>query len=221
MLGWLAPADQARLIAAMNTIETLLGGTTPDHPPQQHQYTLRAPKPGDFGWIVKRHAELYAEEYGWIEPFEGLCGQIVADFVNKYDPKRERCWIAEMDGKNVGSIMLVKDSENVTRRRAGWGSARGSPTNASASRGARATRRSRCGPTACSPPRGTFMRKPDSSSCAPSSTEAGAGRSRASTGIWSCNFALLVVARLVPATSRRSVHLQCQYYRDARHQGRA
>jgi DNA-binding MarR family transcriptional regulator/GNAT superfamily N-acetyltransferase len=117
MLGWLAPADQARLIAAMNTIETLLGGTTPDHPPQQHQYTLRAPKPGDFGWIVKRHAELYAEEYGWIEPFEGLCGQIVADFVNKYDPKRERCWIAEMDGKNVGSIMLVKDSENVARIR--------------------------------------------------------------------------------------------------------
>jgi DNA-binding MarR family transcriptional regulator len=74
MLGRLAPADRARLIAAMNTIETLLGGTTPDHPPQQHQYTLRAPKPGDFGWIVKRHAELYAEEYGWIEPFEGLCG---------------------------------------------------------------------------------------------------------------------------------------------------
>ena len=117
MLGWLAPADQARLIAAMNTIETLLGGTTPDHPPQQHQYTLRAPKPGDFGWIVKRHAELYAEEYGWSEPFEGLCGQIVADFVNKYDPKGERCWIAEMDGENVGSIMLVKDSENVARIR--------------------------------------------------------------------------------------------------------
>jgi DNA-binding MarR family transcriptional regulator/GNAT superfamily N-acetyltransferase len=117
MLGRLAPADRARLIAAMHTIETLLGGTTPDHPPQQHPYTLRAPKPGDFGWIVKRHAELYAEEYGWIEPFEGLCGQIVADFVNKYDPKHERCWIAETDGENVGSIMLVKDSESVARIR--------------------------------------------------------------------------------------------------------
>jgi DNA-binding MarR family transcriptional regulator/GNAT superfamily N-acetyltransferase len=117
MLGRLAPADRARLIAATHTIETLLGGTTPDYPPQQHRYTLRAPKPGDFGWIVKRHAELYAEEYGWIEPFEGLCGQIVADFVNKYDPKHERGWIAEMDGENVGSIMLVKDSESVARIR--------------------------------------------------------------------------------------------------------
>ena len=78
-------------------------------PKPRGNYLLRAPKPGDFGWIVKRHAELYAEEYGWIEPFEGLCAQIVADFVNKYDAKCERCWIAEMDGENVGSIMLVKD----------------------------------------------------------------------------------------------------------------
>jgi len=81
------------------------------------KYILRAPKPGDFGWIVKRHAELYAEEYGWTEPFEGLCAQIVADFVNKYDAKCERCWIAEADGENVGSIMLVKDSEGVARIR--------------------------------------------------------------------------------------------------------
>ena len=78
---------------------------------------MRGPKPGDFGWIVKRHAELYAEEYGWTEPFEGLCAQIVADFVNKYDAKCERCWIAEVDGENVGSIMLVKDSESVARIR--------------------------------------------------------------------------------------------------------
>ncbi len=81
------------------------------------KYILRAPKPGDFGWIVARHAELYAEEYGWIEPFEGLCAQIVADFVNNNDRKRERCWIAEMNGENVGSIMLAKDSEGVARIR--------------------------------------------------------------------------------------------------------
>ena len=53
---------------------------------------------GDFGWVVKRHAELYAQEYRWGEPFEGVCAQIVADFVNKFDAKRERCWIAEMNG---------------------------------------------------------------------------------------------------------------------------
>jgi len=117
MLGRLAPADQVRLIAAMNAIETLLGGTTPEHPPHQRHYILRAPKPGDFGWIVKRHAELYAQEYGWTAPFEGVCAQIVADFVNKFDPERECCWIAEMDGENVGSIMLAKDSEQVARIR--------------------------------------------------------------------------------------------------------
>ena len=72
-------------------------------PARSARYSLRAPRPGDFGWIVKRHAELYAQEYGWTEPFEGVCAQIVADFVNNYDPKRERCWIAEMDGENVGS----------------------------------------------------------------------------------------------------------------------
>ncbi len=81
------------------------------------RYLLRAPRPGDFGWIVKRHGELYAKEYRWTEPFEGLCAQIVADFVNNYDPKRERCWIAEMNGENVGTVMLVKDKANVARLR--------------------------------------------------------------------------------------------------------
>lgn len=67
--------------------------------------------------ILARHAELYLREYGWAENFEGLCAQIVADFARKYDPKRERCWIAEMDGRNVGSVFLVKDSEKVARLR--------------------------------------------------------------------------------------------------------
>ena len=61
--------------------------------------------------MVSSHAEIYAREYGWIEPFEGLCAQIVADFVNKFDPKCERCWIAEINGENVGSVMLVKDDK--------------------------------------------------------------------------------------------------------------
>ena len=77
--------------------------------PNDRAYTLRAPRYGDFGWIVSRHAELYAQEYGWGEPFEGLCAQIVADFANKFDPTCERCWIAEMNGENVGCVMLVKD----------------------------------------------------------------------------------------------------------------
>ena len=115
MLGKLSPQDQLRLIAAMNTIQTLLDGQS--HAAPEQSYILRAPVPGDFGWIVKRHAELYAQEYGWGEPFEGVCAQIVADFANKNDPERERCWIAELDGETVGCVFLVADSDSVARIR--------------------------------------------------------------------------------------------------------
>jgi DNA-binding MarR family transcriptional regulator/GNAT superfamily N-acetyltransferase len=117
MLGKLTAEEQARLLAAMNTIETLLGGTPAAKPPPQRRYMLRAPRPGDFGWVVKRHAELYAAEYQWTEPFEGLCAQIVADFANKTDQSGERCWIAEMDGENVGCVFLARDSATVARLR--------------------------------------------------------------------------------------------------------
>jgi DNA-binding MarR family transcriptional regulator/GNAT superfamily N-acetyltransferase len=112
MLDKLAPTDQARLIAAMQTIESLLGDDEPAERPPRPTYSLRAPVTGDFGWMVKRHAEIYAQEYGWTEPFEGLCAQIVADFASKNDPKRERCWIAEMGGEVVGCVFLAKDTAN-------------------------------------------------------------------------------------------------------------
>jgi DNA-binding MarR family transcriptional regulator/GNAT superfamily N-acetyltransferase len=117
MLQKLKVADQARLMEAMATIETLVGGEAIPPTQRQRAYRLRAPVPGDFGWVVKRHAELYAQEYGWTEPFEGLCAKIVADFANKHDPKRERCWIAELGGDNVGCIFLVADSNTVARIR--------------------------------------------------------------------------------------------------------
>jgi DNA-binding MarR family transcriptional regulator/GNAT superfamily N-acetyltransferase len=115
----LRPAEQKRLIAAMETIETLLqtSGRADAASEPEHGIMLRAPRHGDFGWIVKRHAELYAQEYGWIEPFEGLCAQIVADFVNNHDPKLDHCWIAERNGENAGTVMLVKDSPGVARLR--------------------------------------------------------------------------------------------------------
>jgi DNA-binding MarR family transcriptional regulator/GNAT superfamily N-acetyltransferase len=113
MLDSLDAGEQARLAAAMAEIETLLGAepATAEQASPKPQYILRGPKHGDFGWIVSRHAQIYAEEYGWTVPFEGLCAQIVADFVNKYDAQLERCWIAEMNGENVGTVMLVKDEE--------------------------------------------------------------------------------------------------------------
>jgi DNA-binding MarR family transcriptional regulator/N-acetylglutamate synthase-like GNAT family acetyltransferase len=113
MLGRLSAPDQARLIAAMRTIEILLTPEAPSGPP----YVLREPRPGDLGWIVKRHAELYAQEYGWRGEFEGLCARIVADFAANFDAGRERCWIAERNGDNAGCVMLVKDSDTVARLR--------------------------------------------------------------------------------------------------------
>ncbi len=110
MLARLNPGQQTRLIAAMQTIESLVAVKAPidSRPPA---YTLRAPRRGDFGWIVTRHAQLYDQEYNWTDPFEGLCAQIVADFINNFDPDVERCWIAEMEGENVGCIMLVRAEE--------------------------------------------------------------------------------------------------------------
>jgi DNA-binding MarR family transcriptional regulator/GNAT superfamily N-acetyltransferase len=113
MLRKLSGDEQARLVAAMTAIEGLLDGA----PEPKREYTLRQPRSGDLGWIVTRHAQLYAQEYGWTEPFEGLCAQIVADFDNNFDPRLERCWIAEMNGENVGCVMLVKDKPGVARLR--------------------------------------------------------------------------------------------------------
>jgi DNA-binding MarR family transcriptional regulator/N-acetylglutamate synthase-like GNAT family acetyltransferase len=113
MLKTLSGDEQARLVDAMTTIERLLGGAVAP----KREYTLRPHRTGDLGWMVTRHAELYKQEYGWGAPFEGLCAQIVADFDNNFDPKLERCWIAEMNGENVGCVMLVKDKPGVARLR--------------------------------------------------------------------------------------------------------
>ena len=113
MLGGLSPAKQGCLVEAMRTIEGLLG----DQPELKVSYLLRPYQPGDMGWIVHRHGVLYAREYGWDERFEALVAEIVAEFIKQYDPKRERCWIAERDGEIVGSVFLVKQSEEVAKLR--------------------------------------------------------------------------------------------------------
>jgi DNA-binding MarR family transcriptional regulator/GNAT superfamily N-acetyltransferase len=77
---------------------------------------LRDPAPGDLGWIVERHGALYAAEYGWDSAFEGLVARVVADFATEHDPARERAWIAELDGRRVGSVLCVADEVPGTAR---------------------------------------------------------------------------------------------------------
>jgi DNA-binding MarR family transcriptional regulator/GNAT superfamily N-acetyltransferase len=113
VLSSLSTAEQNHLIDAMRTIEKLLGAQARPGP----AYILRSHQPGDMGWVVHRHGVLYAQEYRWDERFEALVAEIVAKFVQQFDPKRERCWIAEQDGEIVGSVFLVKHSKTVAKLR--------------------------------------------------------------------------------------------------------
>jgi len=113
LIAHLTPGEQQRIVAAMSTIETLLS----PHDRRGPAFLLRTHQPGDIGWVISRHSALYAQEYGWDESFEVLVGEIAITFLREFDPKRERCWIAERDGHNVGSVFLVKKSERVAQLR--------------------------------------------------------------------------------------------------------
>src|SRR5260370_4287 len=113
LLQALAPADQARLIEAMGTIERLLG----PRPEPPGSYVLRPPQPGDLGWVVHRHGVLYAQEYGYDERFEARVAEIVAHFVQHLAPKRERCWIVEREAEIVGCVFLVQHATTVAQLR--------------------------------------------------------------------------------------------------------
>jgi DNA-binding MarR family transcriptional regulator/GNAT superfamily N-acetyltransferase len=111
LLSPLREPDRRRLLHATGTIESLLGDTArKDTAP----YLLRAPQPGDIGWVVARHGALYAAEYGWDIAFEGLVAQIAGRFVEQFDAKREACWIAERQGENVGCVFLVQARDDKT-----------------------------------------------------------------------------------------------------------
>jgi DNA-binding MarR family transcriptional regulator/GNAT superfamily N-acetyltransferase len=107
---WLEPIDGAsrrRLTSAMATVENLLDIKRRRGP----RVELRPSRAGDMGWIVQRHGELYAAEYGWDERFEALVARVVADFIERHEPARERAWLAELDGERLGSVLLVRSAE--------------------------------------------------------------------------------------------------------------
>jgi DNA-binding MarR family transcriptional regulator/GNAT superfamily N-acetyltransferase len=113
LLAPLAGTERERLVATLRAVEDLL---TPD-PSRKAAYTLRPHQPGDMGWVIHRQGLLYNREYGWDETFEALVAEICAAFIKNFDPRRERCWIAETDGEIVGSVFLVRQSGEIAKLR--------------------------------------------------------------------------------------------------------
>jgi DNA-binding MarR family transcriptional regulator/GNAT superfamily N-acetyltransferase len=106
-------AEQQRLVAAMDSIESVLIPRAAECEP----YILRPHQPGDMGWVVSRQGLLYAQEYGWDEQYEALAAKIVANFIERFDARRERCWIAERQREIVGAVFLVKHSKTMAKLR--------------------------------------------------------------------------------------------------------
>ena len=114
LLAPLDPAAREQLIAAMGQVQRLLEGDTTARP---RTVVLRDPRPGDFGWVVQKHGELYAAEFGYTVEFEALVASIVAKFIEDFDPQWEKAWIAEVDGERAGSVFLVRQSATVAKLR--------------------------------------------------------------------------------------------------------
>ena len=150
LLATLGEAQQQQLLASMASIEQLLA--TPDTPAAPRPVLLRPHRAGDMGWVIARHGALYTGEFGWDITFEALVARIAADFLERFDAKREACWIAERDGANRSPASRSCECCSWSRPRAASGSAPGWSPNASASRARPATARSCSGPTpTCSP----------------------------------------------------------------------
>jgi DNA-binding MarR family transcriptional regulator/GNAT superfamily N-acetyltransferase len=100
----LGPQGSHELIRCMQKIERILTKAEPN----PRTYVLRPPRIGDMGWVVQREGAGYAEQFGWDQTFEALVAKIVSNFVRNFEPRLERCWMAEVDGQNVGHVFLVK-----------------------------------------------------------------------------------------------------------------
>ena len=111
VLDSLSAAGQEQLIDAMHIIERLLG------PKARAPVLLRAPKPGDYGWLVHRQALLFGAEYGSDRGFEAFAAQEIAEFAREHDRERAVCWIAEQQESIVGAAFVAALSERAARMR--------------------------------------------------------------------------------------------------------
>lgn len=112
LLAELSPQEQAELVGAMTKIERLLGGGS-----REATFILRDPEPGDLALIAQQNARLYAKEYGWDWTFEALVSEIVAQFIQNFDPTGERCWVADREGQVVGSVFVVREDAQTAKLR--------------------------------------------------------------------------------------------------------
>jgi DNA-binding MarR family transcriptional regulator/GNAT superfamily N-acetyltransferase len=106
LLERISSSDQRRLTAAMATVREVIEGT-----PRRAGYVLRAPLPGDLGWVIQKHGAVYADEYRWDGSFEALVARIVADYAEQHDAQREAAWIAEVNGEPAGCVFCVRKSD--------------------------------------------------------------------------------------------------------------
>jgi DNA-binding MarR family transcriptional regulator/GNAT superfamily N-acetyltransferase len=113
MLARLSANDATRLTQAMATIEAVLE----QRRSQPAAFILRSHRVGDMGWVISRQATAYAADYNWDISYEALVAEICAQFIKNYDPAREHCWIAEAGGEPVGSIFLVKATDETAKLR--------------------------------------------------------------------------------------------------------
>ena len=108
MLGALGGKDQRRVVKDMVEVERLLGAKRKG----EDGVSIRAHVPGDLGWIVSRHGAVYWEEQRWDVRFEALVARVVADFADAQDAAHERCWVAELGGERVGSVMITRAGDD-------------------------------------------------------------------------------------------------------------
>lgn len=115
LLATLGAGDRQQLVNAMGTVQRLLARAT--EPAPTRTIVLRDPKPGDMGWVVQQHGEIYAHEYGWNSEFEALVANIVSKYLKDFQPDSEKCWIAELDGERVGAVFVVRKTASVAQLR--------------------------------------------------------------------------------------------------------